>query len=163
MKTYTLAKNQQQKIELTQPGEYLIVLAGEGAEAEIWGSFLAQSRDTIAVSVVIHHQAAHTRASTTLKGAADDQAQLSFKGKIIIDEACGNSNSFLTERILLLSDQSRAEAVPELEILTDDVKCSHAASVSKIPEDQLFYLASRGVSRAEAKKLIVEGFLESQN
>lgn len=159
MKTYTVAQNQQQTIKLAQPGEYLIVLAGEGAQAEIRGSFLATNRDWVSVNVVIHHQAPHTRATTTLKGAADDQAHLSFRGKIIIDEGCGNSNSFLTERILLLSPQSRAEAVPELEILTDDVKCSHAASVSKIPEDQLFYLASRGVGREEAKKLIVEGFL----
>ena len=70
-------------------------------------------------------------------------------------------NSFLTEKILLLSDEARAEAVPDLEIESDDVKCSHAATISKIPEEQLFYLMSRGLSKFEGESMIVEGFLES--
>ncbi|MCA9369371.1 SufD family Fe-S cluster assembly protein, partial [Candidatus Woesebacteria bacterium] len=64
-----------------------------------------------------------------------------------------------TERVLLLSDTATAETVPDLEILTDDVKCSHAASVSRIPEEQIFYLQSRGIERSTAEDMIVEGFL----
>jgi len=84
-------------------------------------------------------------------------------GRIIIDPECGNSNSLLTERILLLSDTASADAIPELEILTDDVKCSHAASVSRIPEEHIFYLMSRGISRKEAEEMVIEGFLESSS
>jgi Fe-S cluster assembly protein SufD len=62
---------------------------------------------------------------------------------------------------LLLSDNAKAEAIPDLEILTDDVKCSHAASISRIPESQLFYLMSRGIPRSAAEDLIVNGFLEN--
>jgi Fe-S cluster assembly scaffold protein SufB len=82
-------------------------------------------------------------------------------GRIIIDPECGDTNSFLSERILLLSDSARAEAVPDLEILTDDVKCSHAATISRIPDDQIFYLMSRGLSRQTAEEEIVSGFLEN--
>lgn len=160
MQTYIVKRDQHKQIKLTEPGEYAIVLSEPGAEAEVGGAFLANDEEVVHVSVVVHHRAPNTRAQTTLKGAADDAAQITFKGKIIIDENCGGSNSFLTERILLLSDNARAEAVPELEILTDDVNCSHAASVSKIPEAQVFYLMSRGLSREEAKRLVVEGFLE---
>jgi Fe-S cluster assembly protein SufD len=60
----------------------------------------------------------------------------------------------------LLSDQAKAEAVPELEILSDDVKCSHAASISRIPAEHLFYLQSRGLNQTQAEELVVEGFLD---
>lgn len=160
MQTYVIRKNQQKKITITKPGDYLIELVGEGAEAEIVGAFLTEANDSVAVNVTIHHKAKHTLANTTLRGVARDQSKVRFFGRIIIDPECGQSNSFLTERVLLLSDQASAEAVPELEILTDDVKCSHAASVSQIPEPQLFYLMSRGLPKKQAEDLIIEGFLE---
>lgn len=151
-----------QKIQLDAPGEYQIFLTVPAAEVELFGAFLAKGTEQTAVTVIIHHQAAHTRAATNLRGVVDDQAKISFTGRIIIDKDCGDTNSFLTERILLLSDQAKAEAIPDLEILTDDVKCSHAASISRIPEEQLFYLMSRGIGRKEAEKLIVYGFLANK-
>jgi len=160
MTAYTIQANQHQKIQLTKPGEYRISLVGAGAEVEVQGSFMTVGTDKTDVTVIIHHQAPHTRADTTLRGVGRDRAQIRFVGRIIIDEDCGDSNSFLTERILLLSDQATAEAVPDLEIKTDDVKCSHAASISRIPEEHLFYLMSRGLNRMSAEELIITGFLE---
>jgi len=159
IKKFKVGQNQHQKIEINQPGRWEVVLSGTGAEVEVVGVFDAQGREKIDLEVIIHHRAPHTRATVTLKGVVRDQAQLKFLGRIIIDEKCGDTNSFLTERILLLSDQARAEAIPELEILSDDVKCTHAASISCLDESQLFYLMSRGVSRAEAEEMLVEGFL----
>jgi Fe-S cluster assembly scaffold protein SufB len=144
---------------ISQPGKYEYIITKPGVELEVSGTFHAQKKDNIEVSVIIHHQAPHTRANTVLKGVATDEARIKFVGRIIIDEDCGDSNSFLTERILLLSDQAKAEAIPDLEILTDDVKCSHAASISRVPEEHLFYLMSRGISRSKAEAMIVEGFL----
>lgn len=160
MKKYTVKKDQQHSIEITHSGEYEINLIGEGAQVKIFGSFLAQNKESVDISVIIHHKAKNTVANTVLKGVARDASSIKFVGRIIIDEECGNSNSFLTQRILLLSDSAHAQVIPELEILTDDVKCSHAASVSQIPEQQLFYLMSRGVSRKQAEDLISTGFLE---
>lgn len=159
MTTFTVKKNQSKKIELTKPGQYTIELVGEGAEAEVFGVFQTKDKETIATEVLIHHKSPHTHAKTTLKGVARDQSYLRFKGKIIIDEHCGDSRSFLTERVLLLSPQAKAEAVPDLEILTDDVSCSHAASVSNIPEEHIFYLQARGLNRRKAEEIIIEGFL----
>lgn len=159
MTTFTVKKDEHKQIELTRPGEYEVVLAGEGAQAEVSGRFRASGSERIEVSVVIRHLAKHTRAETVLKGTASDTSFLKFTGRIIIEKDCGDTNSFLTERILLLSDTARAETIPDLEIMTDDVKCSHAASISRIPEPQLFYLQSRGIGRNEAQQLIVEGFL----
>lgn len=158
-KEYTITKPTAEPIIVAEPGEYHIFLTKAGAEVEIKGVFDVRGKDECSVTVIIHHQAPHTRANTTLRGVGRDQAKIKFVGRIIIDEECGDSNSFLTERILLLSDKAVAEAVPDLEIKTDDVKCSHAASISRIPEEHLFYLMSRGISRSQAEQLVVEGFL----
>ncbi|MFZ5376389.1 MAG: SufB/SufD family protein [Patescibacteria group bacterium] len=160
MKKYTIEKDQQQKIVLTQPGEYLVELVGESAEAEIFGAFLVENNQHQEVKVVVRHLAAHTRAQTMLKAVGRDGGVIKLAGKIIIEPDCPDSQSFLTERVLLLDETARAEAVPDLEIKTDDVKCSHAASVSSLPEDEIFYLMSRGLTRKVAEGLVVEGFLE---
>ena len=157
--TIKLERDQRQTITIPGPGKYLVILAGEGAEAMICGRFKTQGQEKLDVQLVIHHQAGHTLANTSLRAVAADQSQVTIKGKILIDQNCPQANSFLTERVLLLSDQAKAETVPDLEILSDDVKCSHAASISQIPEEQLFYLMSRGISRKKAEKLVVEGFL----
>lgn len=150
-----------QSLVLEKPGNYEISLVAEGAEVEISGVFEAKEKDQVEVSVVIVHKAGHTRAKTTLKGVANDQGFLKFVGRIIIEKDCPNTNSFLTEKILLLSDTARAEAVPDLEIESDDVKCSHAATISNLDEEQIFYLMSRGIESTQAKKVLVEGFLGS--
>lgn len=160
-KLYRLARDEHKNITINEPGVYEIQLNGEGAEATITGIFEADSNNKKNITVIINHRAPHTRSNTVLKGVARDTAQVSFTGRIIVAENCPDTNAFLTERILLLSDNAKAEAIPELEILTDDVKCSHAASISHIPEEQLFYLKSRGIPHTDAEALIVEGFLES--
>lgn len=161
VKKFTVKKDTNKSITLEQPGHYQVELLGEGAEVEIGGVFEANGTEQKEVSVTIIHRAGHTRANTTLKGVARDKGFLKFVGRIIIDPGCPDTNSFLTEKILLLSDQARAEAVPDLEIESDDVKCSHAATISKIPEEQIFYLMSRGLPRSLAEEMLVEGFLGS--
>lgn len=147
-------------IRLTKSGEYRVEITKPGDEVEITGMFHGKNDDDININLTIVHKAPHTRARTTLKGVAEDSSKIRFFGRIIIEEDCGDTQSFLEERILLLSDKAKAEAVPELEIKTDDVKCSHAASISRIPEEHLFYLQSRGISQKQAEDMIVEGFLE---
>lgn len=160
MQTYQITSNQHQEIELKQPGKHIIELIGEGAVVTVKGVFQTQATDNFLLEVIIHHKAPHTQAETILKGVARDSSFLQLKGKIIIDENCGDTQSFLTERVLLLSDSARAETVPDLEIKTDDVKCSHAASISNIVDEHLFYLQSRGIDKKTAEQMIVDGFLE---
>jgi Fe-S cluster assembly scaffold protein SufB len=160
MRTFEIQKDEQKTIALTESGEYRVEILGSGAHAKIMGAFHTKGSEKIDITLTIVHKAPHTQAHTILKGVASDQSSIRFFGLIKIEPHCGDTQSFLEERILLLSDTAKAEAVPELEILTDDVKCSHAASISQIPEAQMFYLMSRGVSRREAEKMIVEGFLE---
>lgn len=137
-----------------------IVLDKEGMEIAVVGMFEVTGKEKKELHVRIIHKVPHTRATTLLKGVAWNSAQLKLSGTIVIEHAASQTSSFLTEKILLLSPTAHAEAVPNLEIYTDDVKCSHAATVSNIPEEHLFYLMSRGISRNEAEKLVVEGFLK---
>lgn len=146
-------------IEISESGVYRVELIEAGAHAKVHAAFFADQHTQVDVSVHIVHKAPHTSAETTLKAVATDQAKVRFFGRIVIEENCPGANSFLEERILLLSAQAVAEAVPELEILSNDVKCSHAASISPIPEEQLFYLQSRGLSKASAEKAVTAGFL----
>lgn len=159
-KKITIGRDQEKIIKIDRPGEYLISLREPGASAIISGAFSAEEQNNLEVAVVIHHLAPNTRAETKLHGVARDQARIKLTGRILIDKNCGNINSFLTERVLLLSDEAKAECIPDLEIESDDVKCSHAASISRIPESQIFYLMSRGLSRKDAEDLIVAGFME---
>ncbi|PIR58776.1 MAG: hypothetical protein COU69_03890 [Candidatus Pacebacteria bacterium CG10_big_fil_rev_8_21_14_0_10_56_10] len=160
-RTFQVTGQQPRRITLDGPGEYLIELSEPGSQVEVRGAFTAADSDQLEVVVTVHHQAAHTRANTTLHGIGQDRGRLVLKGRIVIDADCGDSNSFLTERVLLLSDTASAETVPDLEILSEDVKCSHAASISNIPEDQLFYLMSRGIPRDSAAAAIAAGFLNA--
>src|SRR3989344_5149094 len=113
-------------VQLTKSGVYRIEITKPGDQVHIVGKFHAKNSDDINIDLTIVHKAPHTRAQTMLKGVAEDSSKIRFFGRIIIEEDCGDTQSFLEERILLLSDKAKAEAIPELEIKTDDVKCSHA-------------------------------------
>lgn len=162
MQLFQVQKHQQKNIPLTESGEYVVELLGEGAHAEIHAAFLAQKEEKIDIHLTIVHKVGRTSAKTMLKGVALDRSQIRFFGRIKIEKNCPMTTSFLEERILLLSDQAKAEAVPELEILSSDVKCSHAASISRIPAEHLFYLQSRGLSAQTAQQEIVDGFLQKE-
>jgi len=161
MQIITVTNQNQKEIVITQPDHYQIDLVDPGVEVNISGKFLVTGKQEVNLEVIIHHKAAHTKAQTNFKGVVDDQGYLRILGRIIIDKNCPDTNSFLEERILLLSDQARAETIPDLEIKSDDVKCSHAAAISHINHQQLFYLQSRGIALKQAQNLIVDGFLEN--
>lgn len=159
MKKIIVTNNQQEKIVLKEPGKYLVELAKPNTEVVISGAFQSQNEEQLSVEVVIHHQAPNTKAETTLKGVAKDESKIKLVGKIVIDENCEGAQSQLTERVLLLSPKAKAEVIPDLEIKTDDVKCSHAASISNLSSEHLFYLETRGLPRKVAENLVITGFL----
>lgn len=155
-----IKKDQNREIIITKSGKYVVELVGEGAHVDIWGIFRGKGKDKIDIEVQVNHKAENTTANTHIRGVLADHSRAKVTGMIRIFPGAQKTNSFLTEKILLLSRRARAEVIPNLEIEADDVKASHAATVGKIDEDQLFYLMSRGMSKYKAKKMIVEGFLE---
>jgi len=99
------------------------------------------------------------RGQITVHGVAEDHAQVSFDGCIEITKNGGGTDTYLTEKTLMLDPTAKVNAVPGLEIKTNDVKASHSASISKVSDEDLFYFASRGIALNTARRMYVEGFL----
>ena len=108
---------------------------------------------------VIRYNKHHLMGETEVKAVVEDGGKLKLKGKILIEKDAVGAEAFLRFKVLLLGKNASAEVDPELEILCNQVKASHSASVGRIDEEQLFYLTSRGLSKKEAVKLIVKAFL----
>lgn len=159
--SHIIKKDQQEKIIIAESGDYTITLDGEGSHALIVGAFHLKGSEQLDLNVTIIHDAAHTSAQTLIKVVLDDSASAVINGTIIVKKNAQQTNSFLAENVLMLSNFARAQAIPNLEIEADDVKCSHAATVANIDQESLFYLQSRGVSEVQAKKMIADGFLSS--
>jgi len=108
---------------------------------------------------MVHH-APNTYGNTFIKGALTGTAKAVLKGMIKIAKHAHGSDDLLTERVLLLSPKARAEADPQLEIDADQVKATHAATISRINQDHLYYLRTRGLPEDKGKQFIVTGFLQ---
>ncbi|MGA8857511.1 MAG: Fe-S cluster assembly protein SufD, partial [Candidatus Bathyarchaeia archaeon] len=108
----------------------------------------------------ITHSGPNTSGHAISKGVVKDKAKAIFKGMIRIEENAENSRAYLAEHAMILSKDALADAIPGLEIETNEVKATHSASVAQINEEEIFYLMARGLSEDEAKKLIIVGFFE---
>lgn len=156
---FIVTTSEPQSIQLKESGEYRVEILAEGADVKIFGGWETHQSEQVKITLQIVHKARHTRSETLLRGVAHDSSKIELSGTIIIEKGAQDTNAFLTENILLLSDKAVALAVPNLEIEANEVKCSHAATVAKIPEEHLFYLQSRGLERKVAERLIIDGFL----
>jgi len=108
----------------------------------------------------VNHESQFTEGKVIEKSILRDRSKSLFKGMIRIKEEASKSNSYLSGRSILLDKDAKSDAIPGLEIFTNDVKATHSASVAQIDEEQIFYLGTRCLSRSEAERTIVEGFLE---
>lgn len=136
------------------------VLAGEGAEAEMFGVAMGGARQHLDHHTEHIHEAGKTHSNLDFKVALTGSARSAYTGMIRIARDAGASEAYQVNRNLLLSEDARAESIPELEILTDDVRCSHGATVAPLDDEQVFYLKSRGLPHSQAMRLIVYGFLD---
>jgi len=148
-----------QKIIVDKPEKYQILLNQPGQEIEIIGRFRLAGDEIKRWDIEIIHAAPNTSSKTDIKGVVDGSAQAFINGTIRVLPAAKGTEAFLEERILLVSENAKAEAIPNLEIETDEVHCSHAATVGKIDDEEIFYLQSRGIKLPQAKNMIAEGFL----
>jgi len=150
------------RFKLDKPGEIdlVIPLLASLEEKEVFGVISAVEPGDYKVRVVADHKVPNTFGRIVIKGVVANGARVTVDGMVKIAKGARKTDSFLEMRILLLDKQSSAVAEPKLEIENNEVKASHAATVGKIDEDQLFYLTSRGIDEPGAKKLIVAGFLK---
>lgn len=140
--------------------ETIVNLDGEGAEADIFGLYLADKTQRIDNQVLVRHNAANCYSNELFKGILDDEASAAFNGHILVQPGAQKTNAFQNNKNILLTDTAQVATKPFLEIYADDVKCSHGATVGQLDEDALFYLKQRGICDLNAKMLLMYAFAE---
>jgi Fe-S cluster assembly protein SufD len=135
-----------------------VALEGNGSSVEVVGLYFGEHEQVIDYRMVMDHVGRNTSSDVFLKGAVEDDARSVFTGLLRIEKDAVRTSAFETNRNLVLSPGAKAHSVPNLEILCDDVICGHGSSVGPLEEDHLYYLQSRGISRARAERLLIRGF-----
>lgn len=135
-------------------------LCGPGAENQMLGVLFGNNSQQFDHWAYQDHVAPNTKSNLEYRGVLSDSARSSFIGLVTIEKEAQKSDAYQSNRNLLLSRNARADAIPKLEILADDVKCGHGSATGPVDEEQMFYLMTRGISRPEAERMIVEAFFE---
>jgi len=135
-------------------------MKGNGSEADDFEIVFGNNSQKFMNSANLFHEGMGTKGKVMVKGVFDNKSRGLFKGMINIGKKAKNSSAYLSGHSILLSKDASSDAIPGLEIETNDVKATHSASVAQINEEEIFYLMSRGLGEKEAKKLIISGFFE---
>ena len=135
-------------------------LNGRGATFEGYQVFFCDGKQLYDLDANLVHNSPDSAGSLTARGVLKGESQSIFKGMVKIKKGAKNSHSYLAHHAMLLDKRTRSDAIPGLDIDTNEVKATHSASVAQIDEEQIFYLEARGLPKDEAKKLIVIGFFE---
>jgi len=133
-------------------------LAGPGASAELKALFFGSGQQFFDYHTLQEHRVGNTTSDLLFKGALRDEARSVYAGLIRIEPGASHSDAYQANRNLLLSKQAKAHSIPMLEILNNDVRCTHGATVAPVDPDHLFYLESRGIPAPTAERMIVHGF-----
>ena len=135
-------------------------LEGRGADSRWTGLLMGGDEQHFDNHTMHKHMAGETYSNLEFKVALKDHAVSTYTGRINIEPHAAFCEAYQENRNLLLSDTAKVESIPELEIVNDDVKCSHGVTVGMLEPEQLFYLTSRGINEEEARRIILAGFFE---
>ncbi len=135
-------------------------LAGEGSGTKTMTFFFGSGKQQLDLTLNVHHQAPYTTSDLVTRGALNQHSKAIYRGLVKIHKNAPNSTGFQKEDTLLLSEHAEADAVPNLEIDNNNVKCSHGTTIGQIDHEKLFYLMSRSLDEEKAKRKIIEAFFD---
>ena len=133
-------------------------LVAPGGQAFVHGFMFGDGRQQFHLHTLQRHLADHCTSDLLIKGCLKDRARSVYQGLIQVAEGAQRTDAYQANRNLVLSDTARADSIPGLEILANDVRCTHGATIGNVDAEQMYYLMARGLPRNEAQRLIVEGF-----
>ncbi len=133
-------------------------LRAPGAHVDMLGLYIAEGEQHFDHETLQDHVAPHASSNLLFKGAITDRSRSVFRGLIRVHPKAQRTDAYQTNRNLILSNEARADSLPNLEIGADDVRCSHAATIGQLDVEEIFYLQSRGLPRMEAMRLVIFGF-----
>lgn len=137
-----------------------VLLAGENAQIEIVGLVMGKFDDEKSVEVYITHAAPNTKSNVNVRAVLRGRSKFDFRGNVKIEKGARGSDAYLRSDAMLFDDAKMGDDTPALEILEKNVKAGHAATVGKVDENMMFYLMTRGISRNQAEKILIKGFVE---
>jgi Fe-S cluster assembly protein SufD len=135
-------------------------LVGAGSAAEMLGLYFADETQHFDHQTRQNHISPYATSDLLFKGAIKDRSRSVYSGVIRVEPGAHRTDAYQANRNLILDPSARADSIPNLEIGANDVRCTHGATVAEIEEEYVFYLMSRGITRTEAEKLIVDGFFD---
>jgi Fe-S cluster assembly protein SufD len=135
-------------------------LAGQGSNGRMSGFYFTDGKQHLDHDTQQNHFAPNTNSDLLFKGALKGKSRSVWQGMIYVAPGAQKIDGYQANRNLVLEDKARADSIPGLEIMADDVRCTHAATIGKLEEEPLFYLKSRGIPQEEAERLVVEGFFD---
>src|SRR5712691_10488722 len=133
-------------------------MSGQGARSFVNGFMFGDARQHFHLHTLQRHLQPHTTSDLLIKCCLKDRARSVYQVLIQVAEGAQRTDAYQANRNLLLSGTARADSIPGLEILANDVRCTHGATIGHVDDEQMYYLMARGLPRSEAQRLIVEGF-----
>ena len=135
-------------------------LIGENSAVNMHGFYFGSRSEHFHMNTYQNHQTVHSKSDLLFKGVLTGRSHSVYRGVIRVEQGAQQTDAYQANRNLLLSDDAHVNSIPILEIEANDVRCTHGATIGQVDAEQVFYLQSRGLSRSQAEKLIVDGFLD---
>jgi Fe-S cluster assembly protein SufD len=137
-----------------------VALVGRRATTQVNGVMFTEGKQHVSYHTLQHHQEPECSSDLRYKGALQDNSHIVWRGMIHVDRDAQKTDGYQRNDNLMLSDSARADSIPGLEILADDVRCTHGATAGRVDDEQVFYALTRGLTRKEAIRMIVAGFFQ---
>jgi Fe-S cluster assembly protein SufD len=169
-KLINLNKEKKETLIFNKPGSYVVFfenlsgefsfrIEAENVNLEIYGLYVGKGNDQFTIKTTQHHIAPKSFSNLLVKGVFFDQAKFFYRGLVRIEKGAQKSHAYQKNQNLVLSSNVDIDSKPDLEILANDVFCTHGSTTGYLNEEQIFYLKSRGLKESQAKNLLIEGFL----
>jgi len=170
MKLINLNKTTQTNFDFDNPGDYFVYfynLSGKynfnikasGINLDISGVFIGNEKNNFTLQTFQNHIAPKSKSNLLIKGVFYDQAKFNYQGMIRIEKQAQQSHAYQKNQNILISDDCVVSSKPDLEILADDVFCTHGSTTGQLDKDQLLFLQMRGLSKKQAQLCLVDGFV----
>ena len=137
-----------------------VALVGRGANAQVNGVMFTEGKQHLSYHTLQHHQAPNCKSDLLYKSALQDSSRTVWRGMIRVDVDAQKTDGYQRNDNLMLSDHCRSDSIPGLEILADDVRCTHGSTAGRVDDEQIFYARCRGLTRKEAVRMVVTGFFQ---
>ncbi|GAB4218976.1 MAG: hypothetical protein Fur009_2780 [Candidatus Microgenomates bacterium] len=171
LKIINLNKEKKQTIVFDRPGNYWVVfknlsgnfhfqIIASNVNLEIYGLFIGKKNNEFKVSTIQHHIAPNSSSNLLIKGVFYDKSRFLYRGLARIEKQAQKSHAYQKNQNLILSNEVDIDSRPDLEILANDVFCTHGSTTGFLNNEEIFYLKTRGLSQKQAEKILIDGFIK---